>query len=292
MSLPTPNPSRSWLRSTLLVLAATVASPLIATAIVSGKSSVEKMLTDMAQPFFLMIVLALTIGCILMTRGERWLGAQLAIAGALLWCCSARVVVNSVITYWESSLTPTEITELEEPFDYIVVLGGGTSVAPDGRAQLDCAGDRVGLAATLYLTGKTKNLVTTGDNLIMTGGLSGTFRPSDDPSIQTKQIWTKLGIPSDAISELDGQNTSSEIKSLHQHTEYWLGKRCGILTSAFHLPRAMRLAERAGVIALPIAADYRGSSAPLSINGFLPDVQNLSRLQTVFKEWLALQIGR
>ena len=59
---------------TSCVLFATVCLPLIATAAMSGKSSVEKMLTNMIQPLFVAIVVALMIGMTLLRRDERRVG--------------------------------------------------------------------------------------------------------------------------------------------------------------------------------------------------------------------------
>lgn len=291
MSIPTREPSRSWLMPTACVLFATVCLPLIATAAMSGKSSAEKMLTNMIQPLFLAIVVALMIGVTLLRRDERRVGWLLVCGASLMWVLSSSIFDSFLVETWETSIE-SSIPTVSEPFDYVIVLGGGTSVTPDGRAQFGQSGDRVGYAARLYLAGIARNLVTTGDNMKMSGVLSGEFKPQDDPSQQTKQIWLDLGVPASVISELPGQNTSSEMAALKEHPEYWQDKRCGILTSAIHLPRAMKLAERAGVRALPIAADYRAPSGPWIVNHFLPEAEGLVRLQMIFKEWIAMRISR
>ena len=291
MPIPTREPSRSWLMPTTCVLFATVCLPLIATAAMSGKSSAEKMLTNMIQPLFLAIVVALMIGVTLLRRDERRVGWLLVCGASLMWVLSSSIFDSFLVETWETSIE-SSIPTVSEPFDYVIVLGGGTSVTPDGRAQFGQSGDRVGYAARLYLAGIARNLVTTGDNMKMSGVLSGEFKPQDDPSQQTKQIWLDLGVPASVISELPGQNTSSEMAALKEHPEYWQDKRCGILTSAIHLPRAMKLAERAGVRALPIAADYRSPSGPWTINHFLPEAEGLVRLQMIFKEWIAMRISR
>lgn len=291
MSIPTREPSRSWLMPTACVLFATVCLPLIATAAMSGKSSAEKMLTNMIQPLFLAIVVALMIGVTLLRRDERRVGWLLVCGASLMWVLSSSIFDSFLVETWETSIE-SAVPTVSEPFDYVIVLGGGTSVTPDGRAQFGQSGDRVGYAARLYLAGIARNLVTTGDNMKMSGVLSGEFKPQDDPSQQTKQIWLDLGVPASVISELPGQNTSSEMAALKEHPEYWQDKRCGILTSAIHLPRAMKLAERAGVRALPIAADYRAPSGPWTVNHFLPEAEGLVRLQMIFKEWIAMRISR
>lgn len=291
MSIPQGDFNRSWLKPTTCVLFAAVLLPLIATVLISGKSSAEKMLTNMIQPLFLAIVAALAIGVVSLQRGERRNGWLLVSGGGLMWVLSSPILSSFLIKAWESSIESC-VPSVAEPFDYVVVLGGGTSATPDGRAQFGKAGDRIGYAARLYLAGKAKNLVTTGDSLQLAGSLSGKYKQEDDPSQQTKQIWMDLGVPTDSISELPGQNTSSEMASLKAHPEFWQDKRCAILTSAFHLPRAMRLAESAGVRASPIAADYRSGYIPLTVNEFLPEANGLVNLQMIFKEWIAMRISR
>jgi len=291
MSIPDVDRKRGWFKPTSIVFLTTVFLPIVLTALVSGKSAAEKMLTAMVQPLFIAIVATLAIGLVLLRRDELRVGGLLFCGACLMWVLSTPFFAACLVNGWEASIE-SSVPSADEPFDYVIVLGGGTSTTPDGRAQFGPAGDRVGYAARLYLAGYAKRLVTTGDNLQLAGSFSGSFEPKDDPSIQTKQIWLELGIPADAISELAGQNTSEEMASLKQHPEYWQGKRCGILTSAFHLPRAMRLAERAGVQAIPIAADHRTSTGPVTFNQFLPESDGLFKQQTIFKEWLAMRISR
>ncbi len=291
MTIPQCEPNRGWLKPIFYVLIATVFLPLAATGILSGRVSVEKMLTHMIQPLFIAIVAAISIGTVLLGRDERRSGFLLVCGSCLMWMLSSSILVSYLEKVLESSIESIVPSD-KDPFDYIVVLGGGTSAAPNGRPQFGPAGDRVGFAAKLYLDGTVKKLVTTGDNLNLTGVLSGGFRQADDPSQQTKNLWIGLGIPADSIFEISGQNTISEMAALKAHPEFWKDKRCAILTSAFHLPRAMQLAKRAGISAIPIAADFRALGSSLTLNKFVPDVEELLTLQHIIKEWIAMRIGR
>ena len=291
MSITQREANRSWLQPIACILIATVFLPLAATWMLSGRVSVEKMLTHMIQPLFIAIVAAFSIGMVLLGRDERRSGWLLVSGACLMWILSSSIFVSYLEEALESSIESV-VPSNKDPFDYIVVLGGGTSVAPNGRPQFGPAGDRVGFAAKLYLDGAVKKLVTTGDNLNLKGVLSGGFQQADDPSRQTKQLWIGLGIPADSIFEIPGQNTSSEMAALKEHPEFWKDKRCAILTSAFHLPRAMQLAKRAGVTAIPIAADYRASGSSVTLNQFMPEAEELLTLQHIIKEWIAMRIGR
>lgn len=282
---------RDWWQATVGLFTFFMVMPLMATAWLSGKSSAEKMLTLYAQPYFLFLMLMLLMGCVSLRRGQKGVGWVLIGAVTLLWVLSTSVVVGTIFRYWERTVT-SAIPTKENPFDYVVVLGGGTGTAPDGSARFGKAGDRVGYAAMLFMEGKTRNLITTGDTLIMKKALSGSYGVADDPSVQTREIWNRLGIPNENIFEVSGQNTFAELSFLRNHPEWWQGKRCGLVTSAFHLPRAMKLAEKAGVQVEPLAADFRANESPLVFKNFFPEAGELEKLDLLIKEWIAISIRR
>ncbi len=284
-------PWSDWWKTSFQIASCFLVLPLMATATISGKSSAEKLLTLFVQPYFVLLMVVLWVGLVSLRRGQKGAGWLLIGLVALLWIASTSMVASAVVRYWES-LVSTNIPTSDKPFDYVVVLGGGTGKTPDGRAQLNNAGDRVVYAAMLFLQGKTKNLITTGDSMAIRGSLSGSFEPGSDPSEQTRIIWHGLGIPDENIFEVAGQNTFSELASLRDHPEWWKDSRCGLITSAFHLPRAMKLAEQAGVKVEPLAADYRSSSGPLLVQNFFPQVGELEKLSMILKEWIAIRIRR
>ncbi len=107
------------------------------------------------------------------------------------------------------------------------------------------------MAAELYHQGLTKELITTGQ---ITEGVSDLV---PDPSEQTRIIWTKLNIPPNVIRKIGGRNTYEEMQNLKKIWPELAGKRIGILTSALHLPRAVRLSRAQGLEMTPIAADVR-----------------------------------
>ncbi|MEQ1826423.1 MAG: YdcF family protein [Pirellula sp.] len=281
---------RDLLKCSFFIGAVTVLLPIVGTALTSGKSSAEKMITNIVQPFFLFIVITMVVGATLWSRREKLLGGILIAVAAAVWCVSSPFFVKTIVAYWESLIELTD--ETLAPFDYVVVLGGGTSVSPYGRPQLAASGDRVAYAAIMFHKGNARRIVTTGDILVMTGNSAAEIKLADDPSHQSKQILCDLGIPEDAILELSGENTSKEMAALKDHPEWWKDQRCGLITSAFHMPRAMQLAKRNGIHLLPISVDYRTSNDPFMLKEFVPDVAEIARLNMILKEWIAMRLGR
>lgn len=251
-----------------------------------GKSHVEKVVTSLIMPLPLLWLFLLFLATICWGVEQRRMSKLFGWMALGLW-----IVANPTLSHFFMDRLENEVVpwnpDKDPPLDVVVVLGGGTGRDDSGRSQLTGAGDRVMWGARIYLTSRTKRLVTTGDPQPGIGG------KEDDPADQTIELWTDLGIPPNAISTLSGINTYEELRSLKEQPELWDGKRVGVLTSAFHLPRAMRLAKRAGLEVIPISADDRAQKRKAwTLLEFLPSSGALSNLEMVLREKLAYWAGR
>lgn len=290
------NPNRGltdWFSAGFLCSSLVVAIPLIVSYRVTGRTGMEKTLTAMTNPLFLFWFGIITTAFVARGRGERGVFRVLILLALGLWATSSSFVMHKVFTKWEQTYGCVPFDKIPE-YDVIVVLGGGSSTRPTGDPQFGIAGDRMGFAARLYHQGKAKKLVTTGSVLELKGSLMGELKQGEGPSEQTLRLWTDLGIPEADIIQIEGQNTSSEMRELAAREELWRGKRIGMITSAYHMPRAMKLAERAGLKFDPIPTDVwsRPEDAPITVDLFLPSPEPLDRLGRVIKEWIALWVGR
>lgn len=172
-------------------------------------------------------------------------------------------------------------------FDAIFVLGGGVDLLPNGQAQLNSAGDRVVLAARLYHASQTQILIAAG------GPPNDSGTETIGVAHATQRIWQDLGIPKTHILRLPGRNTREEIaaiRKLHDERPEW--KRVGLVTSAWHMPRAMRLAERASLHLHPLPADSRGLPPSRTLTAFIPSGYALRQNELAVKEMLAALAGQ
>ena len=113
---------------------------------------------------------------------------------------------------------------------------------------------------------------------------------------QARQLLIELGVPPGSILMVRGRNTSEEISSFAELLRERSWQRVGLLTSAWHMRRAMRLAQRASFSPAAVPADFRGG-APLSwrranLPELLPSEESLWRVRLVFWEWLGMLVGR
>jgi uncharacterized SAM-binding protein YcdF (DUF218 family) len=113
----------------------------------------------------------------------------------------------------------------EDPFDAVIVLGGGATLGANQRSQGNSSGDRLILAVQLYHQGIAPKLICTGRRIeeLEKGG--------PDPAEQSAAILQSLGVAEEAIEQVDGRNTSEEMATLGQRFE-GANQRVGLLTSA------------------------------------------------------------
>jgi uncharacterized SAM-binding protein YcdF (DUF218 family) len=172
------------------------------------------------------------------------------------------------------------------PFDAVFVLGGTTSSAPNGQPQLTKSGDRVMLAARMFHRGRTDHLVCSGQRM------AGRSEVDRAPADEVAAIWAELGIPQDRIFRLTGYHTSDEMRHIRQFVEARGWRRLGLLTSAWHMRRAMSHAEHAGLNLVPIPANFEGVPRGWATWSIVPDADAFGRLHFAIREVAALRIER
>lgn len=174
------------------------------------------------------------------------------------------------------------------PLRAVVVLGGGTMVNSFGTDELTRDGERVMSAAQLWHAGQTKAIICTG----------GVGDPNLDGCSVSRRLLISVGVPSEVILELRGYNTVEEMASLKelfaQPPEILRGDgKLGLITSAFHMNRAMRLAKDQQLDFLSFPCSYRTSvDKPLTPRDFVPEVFGGGNVAMTLKEWLAALAGR
>ena len=185
-----------------------------------------------------------------------------------------------------------EIQPLEQqPFDYVIVLGGGASHGANHRNQGNGSGDRLILAAQLYHADVARKLICTGQRI------ASMDASSMDASERSRDVLTRLGVPESAIEICGGRNTSEEMRTLSERFSN-SGRRIGLLTSAWHLSRSMRLANRYNLSPQPLPADFM--SGPTSIEltpgqvmeRMIPQAGSFAGVARVIREHLAMLVGR
>jgi len=157
--------------------------------------------------------------------------------------------------------------------DAIVLLGGGMGIHEKcGRAEIYGAADRVWMAARAFKAGKAPFMTVSG------GGAEGEIAFLADFGVDTNRI---VKLEAARNTEEEARLISSLITN---HPKVLL------VTSAWHMPRAKMLFERAGLDVVPAPTDYEMTAAAestLGVGDFFPNADALVRNSYAVKEWVA-----
>jgi uncharacterized SAM-binding protein YcdF (DUF218 family) len=171
-------------------------------------------------------------------------------------------------------------------YDAIVVLGGsiGPAVPPlRPDPELFDSSDRVWHAARLYHRGLAPRIILSGGSYLVA---TGQAPQTQTEAMAMREFLLALGVPDDRIV-MEGRSLNT-IENM-QETRALVGTaRVALVTSGYHMPRALRLAKRAGlnVEAFPTDWQVLPETAPwweLS----MPSVGALAASGTAIREYLA-----
>lgn len=190
----------------------------------------------------------------------------------------------------------TETTNLPAA-DAIVVLGGATRGISPPRVMPDLNehGDRVLYAAQLYKEGKAPKIV-------LSGGRIKWFGKEISEAEDMAKILKLAGVPAEAIlQEGNSLNTHENALFTKPILEENDISKVLLVTSAFHMPRSLKIFARQGIEATPAPTDFLISqqdvirhdfSRESKILSFLPDSQALYYTSKAIKEYIGTVIYR
>lgn len=254
-----------------------------------GLQPTEKLLTQYVMPVGLVWNLLILGAAIASLRGQDTL-TMLLIASMLTITLVGNSTLGALSTNrLEGRFADSSPDDFQKPFRAIIMLGGCARRLPSGRVEVNGEGQRIVAAAEFWHAGKTEWIVTTGR------------RPQVDPedaSVISLEVLESLGVPRNRILRIPARNTYEEIRSIRELLDNPPANfaetqgQIGLVTSAFHMPRAMRLAGVAGLDLVPLPSGHRGSFKDWSPVSLVPNSQAIDGNSIVFKEYFAGLVGR
>jgi uncharacterized SAM-binding protein YcdF (DUF218 family) len=249
------------------------------------------------------IVVQKLIGVTLMPAGLVWLAlllgtvvlwtqrqGKIAIVSTLIWMgytLAGNVWLgDALLKNLQDKIPPVDMDRLPT-FDAVFILGGGTSMSDNGAFPND-AGDRIILAAQLFHAGKTPLIITSGSGI---EDLDGQER---DLASETISILTRLGVPAERIISLSPGLiiTRHEMAAYKTFVDEHQLYHVGVISSAWHLPRALRSAARVDFHPTPLGADRRAGSRGWSPFYLVPQRKGFEHTQIACWEYLGMLAGR
>jgi uncharacterized SAM-binding protein YcdF (DUF218 family) len=223
-------------------------------------------------------------------------GIWLAAAGrrkASLWLLSAATVL--LLAFSTGAASRLLLRPLEDRYppwsgeargvDVVVVLGGGVrEAAPDegGRsAPSDVALTR--LVAGLSLSRRL------GTPLVVSGGLTWQAGDGETEADVAARVLERLGLPASmVIREGKSRTTWENALGVARLVAANRFRRVALVTSAWHMPRAMLAFRRAGIDCVPAPTGYLAGRRALGPRDFMPGFQSLQESALALREYLGL----
>ncbi|MGK9235408.1 YdcF family protein [Inquilinus limosus] len=173
--------------------------------------------------------------------------------------------------------------ELPATVDGVIVLGGAElTVLSGARGEPMLNGNAERLFAGLDLARRFPEA-----QVVFSGGLGDSWNGVPAQSDIFRDVMRMAGLPEERLV-LEGQarNTDENVLLLKQLVQPQAGQHWVLVTSAYHMPRAMGLFAKAGWAVVPWPVDYRGLPPALLPRSELGEQVDV--LSTALHEWIGL----
>jgi uncharacterized SAM-binding protein YcdF (DUF218 family) len=226
-----------------------------------------KILQEFLVPSVFVLVLIL-IGIILIFRKKRGkLGRIFLILGILLYYLfSITPVADLVLAPLENQYQPVQKEELNKADKIVLLLGGKES-------DFLRASEVLKILKIKYQ--KSKIIISGTDPL----------NPQREEAKEVKEFLAERGIPAENIILEEKSRTTKE--SAQNLKELLAKEPFFLVTSAYHMPRAMETFEKAGLNSVPAPIDFKAEKS-YDILDFFPDAQNLRNCDLAFHEYFGI----
>ena len=224
------------------------------------------------------LLLVLACGWAIWAR-RRWHALLIGAVAGVLYFLGIAPGADLLLRPLESAYPALLIAPREEVAAVVVLTGGEAwgpgRPAPSALSEASLARLVEGIRVWRMLKGEAP--------LVFVGGVGTPGRPAEAPLVARAAV--ALGVPREAISwESSSRNTYENALAVK---EILGGARFVLVTSAFHMPRAMEVFRRLGMdpVPAPCGHEYRGIYTPYD---YIPQAVNLWHSAHALREYLAI----
>ena len=231
----------------------------------------HKILPALASPIMALLVLAI----LSVFTKPRWIKAVTLLVFLL---ATNPILANRAIAWLERDFRPAPLATVG-PLETVIVLSGMAKPiqTPKGETfyEFNAAVDRIEAGLMLVQSGRADTLILTRGQLPWSvGEPEGEF---------LRDVAIARGIYPARITLTDhAENTAQEARAIAALIAP--GMTVGLVTFAFHMPRALQVFAAEGIDARPIAVDYRQNFNHITAMDFIPSAEALEDMSLFVRE--------
>jgi uncharacterized SAM-binding protein YcdF (DUF218 family) len=244
----------------------------------------SKIFWMLASPINVLLFGAL-VGILLCYSPRARFGRGLALASVLILLAAATLPLRALLIAPLENRFPQPSVEMKPPYG-IIVLGGAiddVTSAARGQTVFDEGGERITEAVILAKRYPEARVVYTSGTNSMIGGNS-------TEALHARHLMAQLGVAPDRVTIEDkSRNTDENARFTAAIVHPEPSQRWVIVTSAFHMPRAMGVFEKSGFhpIAYPVGFHTFGWWGD-NLDPIFDPARNLRIFELALHEWIGL----
>ncbi|MBT3504195.1 MAG: YdcF family protein [Piscirickettsiaceae bacterium] len=232
-----------------------------------------------------MIILMMALGTLFLMKGAVSAAKKILVSTVVVTLLlTVYPLGDSVMFPLENRFSKPQV--MPEQIDGIIVLGGGEQLKTSlswQSAELGAGGDRYIGAAILAKRYPTAPVIFTGGNSLLS------FQGKGDQGNIAQTVLTAVGIEKNRlIIESKSRNTNENFLFIRPLLPETMGNYL-LVTSAFHMPRAMGIARQQGLNVIAYPVDYR-SNQPVLRQWSFNLYEHLEVLEPAWREWIGLTV--
>ena len=240
------------------------------------------------QPSVLLILL-FALGFWLYRRGRTRFGMRILLATVLIYVVGGlSPLANAMMLVLEQQFSRPPMEELADVAGIIVLGGVVDTLVTSTRNEIAVNESAERLTETAALAFRFPSA-----KIVISGGDGALLYASTGEAGVAKRFFTRIGIdPGRILTEEESRTTSENAAFTKALVTPRSGERWLLVTSAFHMPRAMGSFRAAGFDLMPWPVDFR-TRGPEDLLRFSPrPSEGWRRIDLASKEWIGLLIYR
>lgn len=242
----------------------------------------SKLLSFLLMPYTQMCIWFLLA---LLLKAKKWRKRFMILGIVYLFFFSNRFIVNEALLLWE--VPPTPYAQIRTDYKAGIVLGGISNLdkEPRDRVYFYRGVDRISHALQLYKLGKIRKI-------LVSGGSSNLINTKFKEANNLYDYLLLCGVnQNDILLENEARNTHENaiystgiLKILYPENSRFL-----VITSGYHLHRALKCFRKAGLNVDGFSTDFYGKRPHFTPDWlFIPDPTAFSDWQLIIKEILGM----
>ena len=243
-----------------------------------------KIISALLYPLGIVFVLLIMVGVFLLFGWRKTASSLKFCSVVILLLASNSMFAGHLLQSLEQRYPQQELASISK-HDAILVLGGGLQIplAPALRSQIGWGSDRYWHAVLLYRAGKADKIILSGGNVFAQQGVQG-------EAYYAAELLQQWGVPqSKIIVETSSRTTSQNLANTERFFETGEISSMLLVTSAYHMPRAMAGLNQSQIKITPASADVLVlSTATPDIMKWIPSVGALKLTTTAVHEYYGI----